>query len=118
MVTGCNRCDKQTRTEWIGRGAAVCDEPVAGRTKRGYICPCQAQFVIGIGREGFRKRGHRHREALMKNDALAIGRPRCSSDVAARSALATYVVDAAARIRLVLSHITDLISGKRRGIDF
>jgi hypothetical protein len=54
----------------------------------------------------------------MKDDALAIGRPRRSSDVAARSALATYVVDAAARIRLVLSHIADLISGKRRGIDF
>src|SRR6266404_641543 len=89
-----------------------------GRTKRGYICPCQAQFVIRIDCEGFRKRRHRHREALMKDDALAIGRPRRRSNVAPRSVLPTYVIDAATRIRLVLSHITDLISGNRRGIDF
>src|ERR1700730_5145438 len=109
---------KRVAPNGLGEGRLFVTNRLPEGLKRGYICPGQAQFVIRIDREGFRKCGQRHREALMKDDALAIGRPRRSSDVAARSALATCVVDAAARVRLVLSHIADLISGKRRGIDF
>src|SRR5215472_897123 len=60
----------------------------------------------------------RHGEALVKDDVLAVRRPRGRPHVTARPAFATCVVDTSSGLCPIFADISNVVSWQRRRVDF